>query len=71
MNDTEYKKYLKKSDEGILSDNSTPIFIFSMANSQLLVDAIAGKFDLKTLAKIELRNRGLNKNGEFVGFKNA
>ena len=69
MTTKEYQDYNQKAINGTLADDLNPIFILSMTNSQLLVDVLAGKYDLKELAKRELENRGLDNNGKWVGFK--
>jgi hypothetical protein len=52
-------------------DAENPQFIFSMTDTQLLIDVIKGTIDINQLAKIELANRGLNMDGAWVGFKQA
>lgn len=66
-----YQNYQDKATNGTLSDERNPIFILSSTHSDLLADVVAGKIDLLELAKRELANRGLNYNGEWVGFKKA
>ena len=41
------------------------------ANTSILVMAVNGEIDLNELAKEELVNRGLDKNGQWVGFDEA
>lgn len=36
--------------------------------AELLADAASGRVDLNALARIELRNRGLDDNGQWAGF---
>lgn len=71
MTNKTYQNYQDKATNGTLSDERNPIFILSSTHSDLLADVVSGKIDLVALAKRELANRGLNKNGEWVGFKNA
>ena len=52
-----------------LPDELNPNYLFSLINTKLLSDAVNGKIDLKELALKELKNRGLNEFGEWVGFK--
>jgi len=54
-----------------LSDELNPRFIFSLTYTELLIKAINGEIDLVQLAKAELANRGLDKNGQWVGFEEA
>jgi hypothetical protein len=60
-----------KSQKEPQSDELNPRFIFSLTHTDLLVKAINGKIDLTQLAMIELANRGLDKNGQWVGFAEA
>jgi len=43
--------------------------IISLFDTDILVMAVKGQIDLNELAKEELRNRGLDDNGKWVGFK--
>lgn len=52
-----------------IPDELRPEFMFQTISTKLLSDAATGKINLKKLAITELRNRGLNNNGEWVGFK--
>lgn len=51
-----------------MADEDNPQFLFSTTNNKLLFDIINGRVDLKELAKKELKNRGLNNAGAFIGF---
>ena len=61
---------MKKQNE-VLSDEQNPVFIFSKTHTELLVKALKGEIDLSKLVKNELINRGLNDEGQWVGFENA
>lgn len=52
-------------------DDDNPQFIFSLTNSKLLAEALAGDFDLIYLVRRELANRGQDKDGKWVGFDKA
>ena len=52
-------------------DELNPFFMFSTTATQLLCEALKGEFDLDYLARRELANRGLSKEGIWVGFANA
>ena len=54
-----------------VSDDINPRFIFSTTSTALLVEALRGDFDLKQLVRRELSNRGLNTEGNWVGFDKA
>lgn len=53
------------------ADDINPRFIFSLTATALLVEALRGDFDLKQLIRRELANRGLNTEGNWVGFDKA
>jgi len=53
------------------ADDINPRFIFSTTATALLVEALRGDFDLKLLIRRELANRGLNGEGNWVGFDKA
>ena len=45
--------------------------ILQLATIKLLSEAAKGNIDLNAMAKRELANRGLDQNGEWVGFPKA
>lgn len=53
---------------GFIPDEENPIFIFNSATKEMLVDILSGGIDVKELARFELKSRGLNEEGKFVGF---
>ena len=53
------------------ADDINPRFIFSTTATALLVEALRGDFDLKQLVRRELADRGLNAEGNWVGFDKA
>jgi hypothetical protein len=53
------------------ADDINPRFIFSTTATVLLIEALRGDFDLKQLVRRELANRGLNTEGDWVGFDKA
>jgi hypothetical protein len=52
-----------------MSDDKNPKYMFSNVDTKLLIDIIKKKIDPVKLAQDELDNRGLDKNGKWVGFK--
>jgi hypothetical protein len=50
------------------SDDLNPKYIFTCTFTALLAKAANDEIDLKELAIAELRNRGLDNNGKFIGF---
>ncbi len=60
---------MNKNDE--LPDDLNPNFIFEMTGHSLLMDIVNGKVDLMQLARNQMANRGLGRNGEWIGFAAA
>ena len=63
------KQDLKKFDGR--SDELDPRYIFSMTATQLLTEALKCEFDITYLIRRELANRGLDKEGKWIGFNKA
>ena len=70
MTTKEYNEYRTAAALGLIPDEENPIFLFNQTNTNLLLDLINGKIDARELALIELKNRGLNDQGRFVGWEN-
>ncbi|MBK1439789.1 hypothetical protein JHJ32_07330 [Parapedobacter sp. ISTM3] len=68
MTEAQIRRYEKAAEKGIIRDEENPIFLFSITPTKLLVKLLSGKFDLKSMARMELRNRGLDDKGKWVGF---
>ncbi|MGP8214228.1 MAG: hypothetical protein ACLQQ4_01560 [Bacteroidia bacterium] len=60
---------LKKFDGR--KDELDPRYIFNMTATQLLAEALKGDFDITYLIKRQLANRGLDRDGKWVGFDKA
>ncbi len=54
-----------------LSDELNPQYMFALTYTELLVKALNGEIDLEMLARQEMANRGLGKDGKWVGFDAA
>ncbi len=54
-----------------LSDNENPDFLFSTTFTSLLTKIAHGDIDAEFYARRELANRGLDLNGNWIGFKAA
>ncbi|MDI1355348.1 MAG: hypothetical protein PSX36_10540 [bacterium] len=65
------KERLMTKDYESRADDINPRFIFSLTATALLVEALRGDFDIKQLIRRELANRGLNTEGNWVGFDQA
>jgi hypothetical protein len=63
--------YLKAAEDGSIPEAENPLFIFSLTGSLMLAQLAYGEFDPVLVAKRELANRGLDKEGNWIGFKEA
>ena len=52
-------------------DELDPRYIFNMTATQLLTEALKGEFDITYLIKRQLANRGLDREGIWIGFDKA
>jgi len=70
MTKKEYHDYQAAAALGLIPDSDNPLFLFSGISKDLLLDIVNGKLDPIQLARIELRNRGLDlKTGRWIGWK--
>jgi len=70
MTKKEYNDYQAAAALGLIPDEENPVFLFSGISKDLLLDIVNGKLDSVQLARIELRNRGLDlKTGRWIGWK--
>jgi hypothetical protein len=70
MTTKEYNHYRAAAALGLIPDEENPLFLFNQTHKDLLLDIINRKIDAAELARMELKNRGLNEKGRFVGWKN-
>ena len=71
MTDEQYKEYNQAALNRTIKNDENPIFIFSMTNTKLLTEMLAGKYDIKALILKELNNRGLDERGKYKGFSKS
>lgn len=64
-----YSEFETKARTGELPDELNPIFLFNLTRTELLVQIVSGKLDAVELARRQLRNRGLDNQDNWVGFK--
>lgn len=53
---------------GFIPDDENPLFLLNGAAKDILVQILGGGIDIIELVKFELRSRGLNEEGRFIGF---
>ncbi len=68
---SEYNEWKKASDLGTMKDDNNPMFLMSGVDTDILTKIISGKISPLFLASMELANRGLDKQGKWVGFPQA
>jgi len=69
MNRAEYKEWNQKAVSGEVKDEENPVFIFYHdVSSEFLSQIAKGEINLQELAKRQLEARGLDIEGNWVGF---
>ena len=58
------------SSDTEFADELNPQFIFTLTHTELLIKILKGEINMYELAKKEMENRGLDINGNWVGFQN-
>ena len=52
-----------------MKDELNPEYIFRLTANELLAKIVSGEIDIKLMAEMELKNRGYDHNGKWVGIK--
>lgn len=68
MTENELYNFIAKHGHENLPDELNPAFIFEQTDTELLCAAFAGEISLLELAKRALTSRGLDENGNYIGF---
>jgi hypothetical protein len=68
---TQIEKLNQAAMTGEISDDNNPLFAFSTMSTELLTAFAKSKYDIDYFLRNELAQRGLNINGQWIGFKNA
>lgn len=71
MTPEQIKQYEQAAKDGSVPEEENPLFLFSMTSTNLLVKLLSREFNFITLIRMQLRERGVNDKGQWVGFKNA
>lgn len=64
-------EWVKAGEDGFLIDDCNPVYMFSTTDTVLLSKIVKGVINPTFLAARELANRGLDIDGEWVGFDKA
>ena len=71
LTEQELNQYKAAAWLGLIPDEENPLFIFNQTHRDLLLDIISGRIDCVEMAKMQMRNRGLDlTTGQWVGWKN-
>jgi len=54
-----------------MTDEQNPRYALQVIHADILASAARGELDLNALARRELASRGLDQNGQWVGFREA
>lgn len=66
-----YAAWMTASDAGTLRDDDNPAFLFQGVPTKLLAMIVKGEINAAWLAGKEMANRGMDKDGLWVGFDKA
>ena len=70
MTTEELNYYKAAASLGLIPDEENPIFLFNCTHKDLLMDIVNGKIDAIEMAKMEMKNRGLDiTTGRWTGWK--
>ncbi|PZF72582.1 hypothetical protein [Taibaiella soli] len=68
MTTEQINNYRSLAALGLMPDDENPIFLFSQTNKNILLQLLNNDIDAKDIIRHELKCRGLNEEGRFVGF---
>ena len=68
MTDEQIAKFKQAAKDSSLPDEENPLFMFSSVSTNLLAKILAKDFNVLTLVRMQLRERGVNDKGQWVGF---
>lgn len=68
MTQEQIEKYRQAAANGSLPTEENPLFLFSKVSTSLLVKALAREFNIMDLIRMQLRERGVNNKGQWIGF---
>lgn len=70
MTKEQIKDYRDAAKTGRIPDEKNPLFLFQSTNVELLKMILSGEINCFQLAEMEMANRGLDNDGNWIGFKN-
>jgi len=71
MTEEQIKQYTQALKDGSLPEEENPLNLFAHTSTNLLAKALAKEFNLVTLIRMEMKKRGVNDKGQWIGFQSA
>ena len=71
MTPEQINKYRQAAKDGSLPNEENPLFLFSTTSTNLLAKLLSKEINLTTLIRMQLRERGVNDKGQWIGFEKA
>ncbi|MEE1946394.1 hypothetical protein VRU48_14820 [Pedobacter sp. KR3-3] len=71
MTQEQITKYQQAAKEGSLPPEENPLNLFATTSTNLLAKVLAREFNVLTLVRMEMRKRGVNDKGQWIGFEAA
>jgi hypothetical protein len=71
MTQEQINRYKQAAKDGSLPDEENPLFLFNTTSTNLLVKLLGKEINLPTLIRLQLRERGVNDKGQWIGFEKA
>lgn len=71
MTQEQINKYKQGEKDGSLSREENPLYLFSEISTGLLVKIVNKEFNILTLARMQLLERGVNEKGKWIGFEKS
>lgn len=65
------KKLEQAAKDGSLPQEENPLYLFGSTSTNLLVKLLGKDINLITLVRLQLRERGVNDKGQWIGFEKA
>lgn len=71
MTSEQITKYQQAAKDGSLPQEENPLNLFATTSTNLLAKILAKEFNILILVRMEMRKRGVNDKGQWVGFQAA
>lgn len=71
MTQEQITKYQQAAKDGSLPEEENPLNLFAKTSTNLLAKILAKEFNLMVLIRMEMRKRGVNDKGQWIGFQAA